>query len=72
MSWLAPVAAALAEAPAPVTFFFRDDDAGWRDDRLRRLLELFDRFSTRSRSRSLSGLWSDCGSCAGAVRAHPS
>ena len=46
MSWLAPVEAALAEAPAPVTFFFRDDDAGWRDDRLRRLLELFDRFST--------------------------
>jgi Polysaccharide deacetylase len=37
-----PVAAALAAAPAPITFFFRDDDAGWRDDRLRALLDLFD------------------------------
>jgi hypothetical protein len=29
-------------APAPLPVFFRDDDAGWRDDRLRVLLELFD------------------------------
>jgi hypothetical protein len=46
VNWLAPVEAALAEAPRPVTFFFRDDDVGWRDDRLRRLLGIFDRFST--------------------------
>ena len=32
---------ALDEAPAPVTFFFRDDDAGWRDDRLAELLDVF-------------------------------
>jgi peptidoglycan/xylan/chitin deacetylase (PgdA/CDA1 family) len=42
--WLDPLRAVLDEAPSPVTFFFRDDDAGWRDDRLRRLLALFDRF----------------------------
>lgn len=39
--WLDPVTAALDGAP--VAFFFRDDDAGWRDDRLRALLDLFDR-----------------------------
>jgi hypothetical protein len=42
--WLDPVAEALDAAPAPVAVFFRDDDAGWRDDRLRALL---DRFSAR-------------------------
>jgi hypothetical protein len=40
--WLDPVAAALDAAPAPVPVFFRDDDAGWRDDRLRALLERFE------------------------------
>jgi peptidoglycan/xylan/chitin deacetylase (PgdA/CDA1 family) len=40
-AWLDPLRAALDESPA--TFFFRDDDAGWRDDRLRRLLDVFDR-----------------------------
>jgi hypothetical protein len=40
--WLAPVAEALDAAPGPVPVFFRDDDAGWRDDRL---LTLLDRFS---------------------------
>jgi hypothetical protein len=39
--WLDPVAAALDAAEAPVELFFRDDDAGWRDDRLRELLALF-------------------------------
>ncbi|HEY7076619.1 MAG TPA: hypothetical protein VH418_14670 [Solirubrobacteraceae bacterium] len=39
---LAPVAAALDAAPAPVSLFFRDDDAGWDD---RRLLELTGRFA---------------------------
>jgi peptidoglycan/xylan/chitin deacetylase (PgdA/CDA1 family) len=41
--WLDPVAAALDAAPAPVQVFFRDDDAGWRDDRLHPLLDLFSR-----------------------------
>ena len=40
--WLDPVAAALDAAPAPVPVFFRDDDAGWRDDRLRALLDRFE------------------------------
>jgi peptidoglycan/xylan/chitin deacetylase (PgdA/CDA1 family) len=42
-AWLDPLRAALDATPGTVTFFFRDDDAGWRDDRLRRLLEVFDR-----------------------------
>jgi hypothetical protein len=33
------VTAALDAAPAPVTFFFRNDDAGWDDPALYRLLE---------------------------------
>jgi hypothetical protein len=40
-AWLDPLSAALDETSA--TFFFRDDDAGWRDDRLRLLLGVFDR-----------------------------
>ncbi|HKP87111.1 MAG TPA: glycosyltransferase [Blastocatellia bacterium] len=40
-SWLDPVRRALDEAPEPVSFFFRDDDAGWEDDRLFRLLDMF-------------------------------
>ena len=40
--WLDPVAAALDAAPSPVPVFFRDDDAGWRDDRLRALLDRFE------------------------------
>jgi hypothetical protein len=40
--WLDPVAAALDAAPSPVPVFFRDDDAGWRDDRLWALLERFE------------------------------
>ncbi|MEA2246426.1 MAG: hypothetical protein QOH46_955 [Solirubrobacteraceae bacterium] len=40
-AWLDPLREALDEAPEPVTFFFRDDDAGWRDDRLMTLLDLF-------------------------------
>ncbi len=38
--WLDPVRRALAAAPAPVTFFFRDDDAGWDDENLYRLLDV--------------------------------
>ena len=41
MSWLDPVRQALDEGPCPV--FFRDDDAGWDDERLWALLDLFDR-----------------------------
>lgn len=40
MSWLTPVREALAEATSPVTFFFRDDDAGWADERLWCLLDV--------------------------------
>jgi hypothetical protein len=40
-AWLQPLRAALDAAPEPVTFFFRDDDAGWRDDRLEALLDVF-------------------------------
>jgi hypothetical protein len=39
--WLRPLEAALDAAPEPVTFFFRDDDAGWADERLRTLLDVF-------------------------------
>lgn len=41
MTWLEPVRLALDEADSPRPFFFRDDDAGWRDDRLRAVLDLF-------------------------------
>jgi hypothetical protein len=37
---LRPLERALDEARAPVTFFFRDDDGGWEDDRLRPLVDL--------------------------------
>jgi peptidoglycan/xylan/chitin deacetylase (PgdA/CDA1 family) len=41
MNRLDPVRAALDAAPSPVTLFFRDDDIGWRNDRLRALLDVF-------------------------------
>lgn len=40
MSWLDPLRAALDRPPAPVTFFLRDDDAGWDDERLFALLDM--------------------------------
>jgi peptidoglycan/xylan/chitin deacetylase (PgdA/CDA1 family) len=40
-AWLRPLREALDAARAPVIFFFRDDDAGWRDDRLEQLLDRF-------------------------------
>lgn len=40
-SWLDPLRRTLEAAPGPIPFFFRDDDAGWRDDRLAALLDLF-------------------------------
>ena len=42
--WLQPVRAALDAAAAAVPVFFRDDDAGWGDERLG---ELLDRFAER-------------------------
>jgi hypothetical protein len=42
-AWLRPLEAALDAAPAPVTIFFRDDDAGWADARLMTLLDVFAR-----------------------------
>ena len=39
--WLDPVRNALDRSPEPITFFFRDDDGGWSDDRLFKLLDLF-------------------------------
>jgi hypothetical protein len=44
-AWLRPLREALDAAPAPVTFFFRDDDAGWSDDRLERLLDVFAKYA---------------------------
>jgi hypothetical protein len=40
-AWLDPLRKALDDASAPVACFFRDDDVGWRGDRLRDLLDLF-------------------------------
>jgi peptidoglycan/xylan/chitin deacetylase (PgdA/CDA1 family) len=39
--WLEPVREALDAAPLPVEVFFRDDDAGWCDERLMALLDVF-------------------------------
>jgi peptidoglycan/xylan/chitin deacetylase (PgdA/CDA1 family) len=39
--WLDEVLGALDELDAPVDVFFRDDDAGWGDARLRELLDRF-------------------------------
>lgn len=41
--WLDAVSAALDAAPATTRFFFRDDDAGWDDEGLDRLLDVFER-----------------------------
>ena len=40
-TWLDPVRRTFDELAGPVAFFFRDDDAGWADDRLHPLLDLF-------------------------------
>ena len=42
-AWLTPLRATLDRTARPVTFFFRDDDAGWADQRLYRLVDMFDR-----------------------------
>jgi hypothetical protein len=41
--WLDELRRTLDAAAAPVDFFFRDDDAGWADERLFALLDLFER-----------------------------
>jgi len=43
--WLDPLWATLDAAPCPVSFFFRNDDAGWKDERLFELLYTFSRHS---------------------------
>jgi predicted deacetylase len=40
--WLDPVLRTFDAAAQPVTFFFRNDDVGWGDERLPPLLDLFD------------------------------
>ncbi len=40
-NWLDPLRETLDEAPGSVSFFFRDDDAGWEDARLFELLDVF-------------------------------
>jgi hypothetical protein len=44
-AWLDKLRRALDAAASPVDFFFRDDDAGWCDERLFSLLDLFERHS---------------------------
>lgn len=44
--WLDPLREALERAPDPIIGFVRDDDAGWDDRRLYRLLDLFDAYET--------------------------
>lgn len=43
--WLDSTRAALDHARGRVTFFFRDDDVGWRSDRLRPLCDLLAEYS---------------------------
>jgi hypothetical protein len=38
--WLDPVRRTLTTVASPITVFFRDDDAGWEDDQLLRLLDI--------------------------------
>ena len=40
INWLDPVRLALDRISSPVTLFFRDDDAGWEDEKLFRLLDI--------------------------------
>lgn len=41
--WLRTIERSLDQLTRPVTFFFRDDDAGWSDERLWQLLDVFDK-----------------------------
>jgi peptidoglycan/xylan/chitin deacetylase (PgdA/CDA1 family) len=42
MNWLLPVEEALESLSAPIMMFFRNDDAGWDDDALLRMLDVFE------------------------------
>ena len=42
--WLDPLRRELDSGPAPRTFYFRDDDAGWASGRLLSVLDLFARY----------------------------
>jgi hypothetical protein len=44
-AWLEPLRRELDAAHSPRTFFFRDDDAGWANERLLGLLDLFAHYS---------------------------
>lgn len=44
--WIAPVTAALQDLKTPRRLFFRDDDAGWADQKLYQLLDIFAQAST--------------------------
>lgn len=39
--WLDPLRATLDALPQPVSFFFRDDDGGWDDESLFKLIDIF-------------------------------
>ena len=43
-SWLDPLRRALDSSQTPISFFFRNDDAGWEDARLFALLDLFNNY----------------------------
>lgn len=44
-TWVGALAAALDQRDRAVPFFFRDDDAGWSDERLWALLDVFERYA---------------------------
>lgn len=44
MNWLFPIKSALDSVSKPVNFFFRDDDAGWSNNQLSMLLDVFERY----------------------------
>jgi predicted deacetylase len=56
--WLDPLRQALDASSGPVTVFFRDDDVGWRDDRL---FALLDRFADHGLSIDLAVIPGDLG-----------
>jgi len=45
-SWLHNINEVLDKAQTPVRFFFRDDDAGWENDKLLMMLDRFAQYST--------------------------
>ena len=43
--WLEPIEKTLGRLPSSVTCFFRDDDAGWNDNRLFKLVDCFSTYA---------------------------